>query len=419
MKVLFIHPNMPGQYKHLARVMGEDKNNQIVFITKPKKVEIPGVTKIEYDVKRDSQPEIHRYIINFERGILRGQEIWRVCKKLKESGFVPDVICGHLGWGEGLFLKDIYHDTPILSFLEFFYDAYHSDAGFYEETELAPDECARIRMKNALHLFNLTYCDWGITPTFFQLNRHPKEFQPKISVLHDGVDTDAVQPDNTATITLPNGTTLSKKDEVVTYISRNFEPYRGFPSFMYAAEKILKNRPNCHIIIVGGDGVSYGKANESGKTYRQEYMEKVNLDPNRFHHLGYLPYDKMVNVMQVSSAHIYLTVPFVLSWSMLEAMSAGCLLIGSNTEPIEEVIQDGQNGLIVDFFDADDIAAKVDAVFSHKDRMQEIRNNARKTAEQKYALNKLLPLHVNLVKDLAQGNTPPPTHTTIQGLYEN
>lgn len=420
MKILFIHPNMPGQYKHLARITAQDKNNQVVFITKPKKhINIPNVTKIEYTSSREPSVETHRYLIGFERAVFQAQEVWRVCKKLKDAGFIPDVICGHLGWGDGLFLKDIFPDTPVLAYFEFFYDATASDVNYLNNgMPIEPDEMARIRMKNPMHLMNLCYADWGICPTRFQLDRHPKEYHHKISLIHDGIDTDVVKPKNLASLTLPNGVTLQKGDEVVTYISRNFEPYRGFPEFMRAAEIIQKNRPNCHIIMVGQDGVSYGKAPKGGKTYRQMMMEEVKLDMSRFHFLGYLPYDEMLKVLQISSAHIYLTVPFVLSWSMMEAMSAGCLIIASDTEPVREVMAHEKEGLLVDFFSHEEIAKAVDRVFASKDRMQHIRDAARQKIVDYYALNKVLPLHLSLIEDLGSKKLPPPTAEKIKALYK-
>lgn len=419
MKVLFFHPNMPGQYKHLARIFGEDPNNQIVFLTKPKPgVEIPGVKKVEYTASREVQKETHRYLIGLERAVYASQEIWRLCKKMKDEGFVPDVIVGHFGWGDGLFMKDIFPDTPILAFLEFYYNAHGADVDFLEENQTTDDDKARIRMKNAIHLFNMTYCDWGMCPTFFQRDRHPEMFYDKISVIHDGIDTDVFTPKNDKKVTLPNGVTLTAKDEVITYVARNFEPYRGFPQFMRAAELIQKRRPNAHIIMVGQDGVSYGKQPEDGVPYRKTMMKEVDLDMSRFHYLGYLQQDELLKVMQVSSAHIYLTVPFVLSWSMMESMSAGCLMVCSETEPVTEVIEHEKNGLLVDFFDHEALAKTIDNVFEHETRYQHLRDAARQTILDKYSLDKLLPLHVELVKDVAAGKMPPPAAKKIAKLHE-
>lgn len=418
MKILFVHPNMPGQYKHLAPAFAKDPANQVVFVTKPKpKINIPNVIKVEFDVNRDVQPETHRYLIPFERAVFASQEAWRVCKKIKEAGFAPDVIVGHLGFGDGLFLKDIYPDAPILTFLEFFYSARGADVDFLREEPLTPDTAARIRMKNAQHLYNLTDSDWGVCPTFFQLKQHPEIFHPKISVLHDGVNTDIAKPRRFNNLTI-NKITLGSKDEIVTYITRNFEPYRGFPTFMRAAEIILRERPNCHIIMLGADEVSYGQKPKNGKTWRQVMMSEVKLDKNRFHVMGHLPYEDMIKIMQVSSAHVYLTVPFVLSWSMLEAMSCGCLVVGSRTPPVMEVIEEGKNGLLADFFSPREVADCIHAILNHPDRMQSLRDAARQTILDKYALSKLLPLHMQLITDLAEKKLPPPTAKKIAELYK-
>ena len=420
MKILFLHPNMPGQYKHLARYFGEDPKNQAVFITKPKQLSIPGVHKVEYQLVREGSAATHRYILGLEKSVLQGQEVWRMCKALKEKeGFVPDVICAHPGWGDALYVKDIFPSAPLLNFFEFYYHSAGADVNFDPNDPATEDDKARVRTKNTTNLLNLEAADWGISPTHWQKQVHPKEFHYKISVLHDGVDTEFLVPDASATLTMPNGKVLRRGDEVVTYVTRNFEHYRGMHTFFKAAELIQKQRPNCHIIAVGGDEVSYGKRPQKGKTFRQMEMEKVTLDKERIHFLGTVPYETFVKVIQVSSAHIYLTYPFVLSWSMLEAMSAGCLIIGSDTPPVTEVIRDGENGLLVDFFSPEQVAKRVNEVFAHKDQMAEIRRAARQTAVDKYDIKTLLPLHAGLVRDLAAGHVPPPTAKKIEALYSS
>ncbi len=417
MRILFIHPNMPGQYKHLVRILAEDRSNEVVFLTKPKsQTEIPNVRKVEYTVLREPEPKTHRYLIPFEKAVFASQEVWRTCNILRNKGFIPDVIVAHLGWGDGLYLKEIYPDSKVLALMEFYYKSKGGDVGFLDGKEPTADNQCRTKTRNAIHLFNLTYCDWAISQTFFQRNLHPDIFWPKISVLHDGIDTSDVQPSKGRGINLPNGINLQKSDEVVTYISRNFEPYRGFPQFMRAAVEIQKHRPNCHIIMVGSDEISYSKKLPKGQTYRKMIMDELGdqLDMKRFHFLGYLPYDEMKLVMKISSAHIYLTVPFVLSWSMMEAMASECLLIASNTEPVREVIRDGYNGLLVDFFKPKQIADCVDEVFASDNRMLSIRKAARKTIIKRYSLDKVMNLHLDLIRDLAHGKCPPPTAKKIE-----
>ena len=407
MKILFIHPNIPGQYKHLVKHFASNPKNQVVFATNPKKIDLPGVQKIEYESQRPPTQGTHRYIIGLERALGCGQAMWKVCEGLKKSNFVPDIICAHPGWGDALFVKDSFPNVPLLSFFEFYYHAFGADVYFDPNEPIDPDDVARIRTKNCTNLLNLEASDWGVSPTYWQLIQHPKEFQYKISMIHDGIDTDIVKPHTFDKINLPNGTKLTPKDEIITYVSRNFEPYRGFPTFMHFLEIINRERPNAHVLIIGNDGVSYGRQRNDGKTFRQEYMDKITLtDPSRVHWLGPLPYEQYLGVLRASQAHIYLTVPFVLSWSMLEAMSAGCAVIGSDTPPVTEVIQDGQNGLICDFYSPEQLAKRVNEVLDHPDRMQDMRKAARQTVLDRYALNTLIGRHVQLIEDLVAGKTP-------------
>jgi glycosyltransferase involved in cell wall biosynthesis len=414
MKILFIHPNMPGQYKHLARIMAEDAANQVVFITKQRTLSVPGVTKIEYKVSRSSKPEIHRYVIGFEQSILQGQEVWRVCNELKAQGFTPDIICAHPGWGDALFVKDIYPNSVLLNFLEFYYHAFGADVHFDKNEKILPDELARIRVKNAVNLLNLEACDWGVSPTWWQKKQHPKEFHHKISVIHDGIDTDVAVPMARQKLRLPNGVILTPEDKVVTYVCRNFEPYRGFPTVMRGIEKLTRERSDCHVLIVGNDGVSYGRKNEGGKTHKQVMLEELTLDMSRVHFIDTLPYKDYLKVLQHSDAHIYFTVPFVLSWSSMEAMSAGCLMVGSDTQPVREVIQDGVNGLLTDFFSPDMLAKRLHEALDNPEKMQPLRAAARQTIIDKYSLHKLIPLHMELIRDLADRKLPPPAANKIK-----
>ena len=408
---------MPGQYKHLARHFGADEKNQVVFITKHKTAELPGVRRITYGLRRDASPHTHRYLQASERAVLQGQEVWRVAKKLKSEGFTPDVICAHPGWGDALFIKDIFPDAPLLNFCEFYYRASGADVGFNPDEPVRDDDLARIRTKNITNILSLEACDWGITPTAWQYAVHSTAFQPRLSVLHDGVDTDIATPNAEAIFTLADGRQFKRGDEVVTYIARNFEPYRGFPTFMKAAEKILRERPNCHIIAAGADGVSYGKAAPKGTTYRDMWMKQTTLDTSRIHFTGTLPYAKLMQLFQVSAAHIYLTYPFVLSWSMLEAMACGAPLVASRTWPVQEVIRHEENGLLADFFSPDEVAAQVLRILEKPALGQLLSTNGRASVERHFALRDTLPLHVSLIEDLARGMKQPATAARIAKHY--
>ncbi len=406
MKIAFVHQNCPGQYKHLAPRLAADPTNQVVFITKTGKPDLPNVRKVEYTPARSPRRSTHHYLRQIEDGVLHGQGAARVAMDLKREGFTPDVVCAHVGWGEALYLKDVWPESRLLGYFEYYYHAFGSDADFARDEPQTLDDICKTRTRNGLHLLNLEVADWGVSPTRWQWRQHPEEFRHKISVIHDGVDTRRLVPDAGASARLKGGVQVRQGEELVTYVARNLEPYRGFKTFMKAAELILKRRSAARILVVGADGVSYGRAPADGRTWRQVMMEQVDLDLSRIHFLGRVSYDQFVKVLQLSAAHIYLTVPFVLSWSMLEAMSAHCLVIGSRTPPVEEVIEDGRNGLLVDFFSPEDVADGVDRVFDHPDRMQAVRERARKTVVEKYDLSLCLPRHIRLIETLAEGRLP-------------
>jgi glycosyltransferase involved in cell wall biosynthesis len=397
---LFLHPNFPGQYKHIVAKLAREKKNQVVFICQRSNSPIPGVRKIKVRFVPVHGIGVHRYIEQFELSLYKAQLIWDVCHKLKAEGFIPDVMCAHPGWGDSLFLKDVFTSTPLLNYCEFFYKPFGADVDFDPHGKVALDTPARIRIKNVNNLINLDACDKGVTPTKWQHSVHPKEYQSKITVLHDGIDTDLLSPRKGCHFKLPDGTIVHQGDEIITYIARNLEPYRGFPSFMRAMEILLKERPECHVLIIGSDDVSYSRKLPDGKTYKETMLEEVSIDDSRVHFLGYLPYTEMIKVLLVSKAHVYLTHPFALSWSMLEAMALKCLVIGSATAPVEEVIEHGRNGLLVDFFSPQEIAKTIIDVFEDKNNMQDIREQARKTIVEKYALKLLLPRHIELINSL-------------------
>lgn len=417
MKALFLHPNFPAQYRHIITALGANPNNQVVYGTKNERPEwkIPGVYKALFAPSRDARPETHHYVRPLENAVIHGQAVFRMAEQLKAQGFVPDVVCGHSGWGPTLFVKEAFPDVPLLCYFEWFYHAQGSDADFDPAEPLSIDDMARIRVKNSPILLDLYTCDWGLSPTFWQRSQFPPELQSKLSVLHDGVDTDYFKPDPKAKLVLPN-IDLSGVEELVTYVSRGMEPYRGFPEFIEAIAYVQERRPNCHVAIVGSERVCYGKALPNNMSYKEYMLKKIPLDLSRVHFLGSLPYALYLKVIQASDVHIYLTRPFVLSWSMIESLSTGCLVIGSDTPPVREVIEDGENGLLVDFFSPKQIADRIDEVLDSPTRMAELRAKARQTALERYALSDLLPKHLKLIEQVASGSLPttigqePPKH---------
>lgn len=399
MRILFLHRNFPAQFRHLAAHYAKNPGNQVAFITAQKDRTIPAVLKAVYSLPAEINTRPHRYLIPFEEAIRHGQAAVNAAIGLKKRGFTPDVIYGHT-WGQAMFMKDVFPDSTLITYCEWFYRAHGADCDFEIGKALTMDAQARIRIKNAGILIDLYSCDLGICPTNWQRHQFPAEFHGKIRVIHDGIDTDFFQPRTGVDRKISEiGLDLSDASEVVTYVSRGLEPYRGFPQFMEAAAMILERRPRCHIVVVGEDRVYYGSPLPDGKTYQKAMMEKWNPDPARIHFTGYIPYTAYLKVLQVSNAHVYLTYPFVLSWSLLEAMASGCLILASFTPPVQEVIKDGENGLLIDFFAPDAIAEQVAHALDHPEEMARLRTKARETILEHYALHDLLPRQVRLIND--------------------
>ena len=400
MKILFLHFNFPAQFRHLAVALAQDNNNQVVFGTARKEGEFREFTKLSYTPSRKPHRETHHYIRPLEDAVLQGQAVYRVLDKLKTKGFIPDVVYGHSGWGPALFIKDIFPESRLLCYFEWFYHAYGSDVDFDSSEPLTPDDKLRIRIKNTPILNDLYSCDAGLCPTSWQMSQFPSEYNDKIIVLHDGIDTNYFSPKQDCKLVLPEiNLDLSKAKEIVTYVSRGMEPYRGFPQFMQTVSLLQEKREKCHVIIVGEDRVAYGRHLPDGKTYKQLMLSKFEFDLSRLHFTGRLPYSQYLRVLQSSSVHVYLTRPFVLSWSMLEAMSSGCLIVASNTPPVTEIIRDGINGILVDFFSPEEITNKVMEALDNPDKMLPLRKNARETILKNYDLNLLLPRHLEWIKD--------------------
>lgn len=408
MRILFLHPNFPAQFRHVAGALAKDKRHQVVFGTTRRDGHLPGVSKMIYQPKREVKPETHHYVRPLESAVIQGQAVYRMAEQLKARGFVPDVVYGHSGWGPTLLMKDIFPKAKLLCYFEWFYHAHGTDADFDPSDRLSADDEARIRIKNAPILLDLYSCDRGLSPTYWQKQQFPDEYQDKIKVLHDGIDTNFFRPKPGAKLVLPRiNLDLSHVEELVTYVGRGMEPYRGFPQFIEAIYLLQQRRPQCHVVIVGEDRVAYGRTLPDGKTYKQLMLEKFPLDLSRVHFTGHLPYDEYLQVLQASSAHVYLTRPFVLSWSLLEALSTGCLVVGSNTAPVAEVIQDGVNGLLAEFFSPEEIASRIEEALNHPDKMSEIRAKARQTILRNYDLSLLLPQHLEWIGQGIGGSSTP------------
>jgi glycosyltransferase involved in cell wall biosynthesis len=391
MRILLVHPNFPSQLRSIAAVLGSNPAHEISFLTTAVDGQMPGIRKVIYTPKREPAPQTHHYIRPFEGAILHGQAAYEAMLAEKQKGYIPDLIFGHAGWGPTLFLKDLFPRTPMALNFEWYYHAHGTDCDFDPSEPVTADDEARIRIKNATLLSDLASADAGLCPTRFQYEQYPAHLRSRLMISHEGIDTSFFKPDHETKIVFPDkNLDLSDCKEIVTYATRGMEPYRGFPQFIEAAHLLLQKRPNAHIVIAGDDRVAYGKAAPEGSSYKKMALEKFPLDEERVHFVGSLPYGDYVKLLQATTAHVYLTRPFVLSWSMLEAMSCEALVVGSDTAPVQEVITNGINGLLVDFFKPDQLAQTLDNVLERPAAFDQIRKKARETVLAKYDLSSCL-----------------------------
>lgn len=405
-RILFIHQNFPGQFVHVAAELARLGHEVVAFGMKCR--DVPGVRCINYAVEvpaRQSEVEVVR---DFESKAVRGMACAQAMDRLRLEGFMPDVIVAHPGWGEALFCKDVWPRSRLVVFAEFFYRAEGADFNF--DPEFAREGYAlraRVRLKNNVHLQALEAADAVYSPTQWQRQQLPPEFRHKVQVIFDGIDTEVAAPQPNASITLQrDGIKLTGKDEIITFVNRNLEPYRGFHILMRALPEILAQRPEAHVLIVGRDQVSYGQRPEGGGTWRQVMLAEVGarLPLERVHFVGALAYQVYLRVLQISRCHVYLTYPFVLSWSCLEAMSAGCVVVGSDTGPVREVIEPGVNGLLFDFFDVGALARQVVEVLAQPGQYAALGQRARQTVAERYDMRRVcLPAQVELVLRHAAG----------------
>lgn len=407
MRMLFIHQNMPGQFRGLLPVLAANPRHEVLALGDAANIrhtfrKVPqGLKLLGYRMPEGVRIAGHPFLSSTEQAVVRGERVAHVLADLKRKGLTPDVVFAHSGWGESFYVKDVFPSARLINYCEFFYRTEGRDYGFDPEFPDTGTGAWNLRTRNAIQLLSLPSMDQGVSPTDWQASSYPDEYRSKISVIHEGVNTRIVAPDPGAFVTLDKkGVTLRKEDEVITFVNRNLEPYRGFHVFMRALPQLLAERPKAHVLIIGGDGVSYGRMLAQG-TYREMMLKEVGnrIDFSRAHFLGQIAYSDYLHVLQISTAHVYLTYPFVLSWSMLEAMAAGCLVIGSRTAPVEEALRHEENGLLVDFFSPREIVAAVNRVCESKDRLQPLRDAARQTIIDRYDFETVcLPAQLRMIE---------------------
>ena len=405
MRLLFLHNNFPGQYARIIKHLNGRKGIDILAVSRAGNRQPSPVRRIDYEPHRSVCEQVHPALRYTEEAVIRGQAVYKALAPTRAKGWRPDLMLAHSGFGDGLFLKDLWPDARYMPYLEWYYRAYGSDASFFDEGAKDPNVELRIRMKNTAILQDLAAMDWGQSPTRYQKSQFPSVFHERMSVLHDGVDTDYFTPDPRETFTI--GSRIFRRgDPLVTYIARGMEPYRGFPQFIEAVVLLQQMHAGVHVVVIGEDRIAYGPKDKA--SYKQWALEAFSPDLARLHFLGRQPLSVLRQVLRVSAAHVYLTVPFVLSWSMMEAMAAGALIVGSDTEPVREVVDDGRTGLLVPFFEPRRLAERLLEAIAAPERFEDIRRRARVLMLERYDQRELCARYVRLIEAVATGGRPRP-----------
>jgi glycosyltransferase involved in cell wall biosynthesis len=407
MKILFIHQNFPGQFKNLAPALAAQGHEVVGLGVNKPSVPTPGVKVVLHKPEPPAAGQaIAASFSELQTKLVRGVSSARALLQMRKAGFEPDLIVAHSGWGEHFFAKDIFPRAKLIVYAEYYFNLEGGDVNFDPEFGKSdPDQVPLMQLKNLNLAHALVHADCGISPTRFQRDRHPEVLRQRIEVVHDGIDTQRFVPSDKATITLQKaGLKFVPGDEVITFTVRQLEPYRGYHSFMRALPELMKRRPKAHVVIAGGDDTSYGAKPPAGTTWKEVYLREVaqRIDMKRLHFVGRVPHAVLTELMQVSAVHVYLTYPFVLSWSLLEAMSCGCLIVGSRTAPVEEVIEHGRNGLLVDFFDPAAIADTVADTLERRHELRPLREAARQDMVRGFDLQTIcLPRQLEIMKEVA------------------
>ena len=417
MHLLFVHQNFPAQFGHIARYLVQKKGFRCTFVSETPAGNLGGIEKIQYKLRGGATVQNHFCSRTFENTIWHGEAVYQALKD--RADVRPDLIVGHSGFGSTIFLRELYGDVPIVNLFEYYYLPHGPDSDMTFRADLGwpmePIHFMRARARNAMILLDLQNCDAGYTPTLFQKSRFPSEYQSKIRVIFDGVDRevyhghgDALRPPmgkrGTRTV---QGIEVSPTTRIVTYCSRGFESIRGFDQFMRSARLIAEGFPDVAFFIVGSDRIAYGgdKGHTDGKTFKQWVLDREPFDLSKFHFLGMVPPQDLSRLLAASDLHLYFTAPFVLSWSMMDAMSCGAVVLGSSTAPVVEMIQDGVNGLLADFFDPADFARRAIEVLRDPDAVRPLGRAAEQMIIDRYSLEAIFPEMLDLYTGTAVSGT--------------
>ncbi len=417
MNFLFVHQNFPGQYLHIIRDLLADNEtrpgtHEIVFMSEPNQNMMRGVRKVTYARPPAISPNVSLDAREFEMAARRANAAYQGALQIKALGYRPDIIIGHHGWGEMLNLCDVFPGVPILGYFEFYYRILGTDVNFAPEFPMPLERYGTVRAKNTINLLALDLEQYGQTPTQWQLKTYPSWAQSRIKVLEEGVDLELCQPDPTlARQNLTVGPlSVGPKQKLITYVARNLEPYRGFHTFMRALPRLLAERPDAVVSVVGGDEVSYGAPPPQGGTWRQAMMAEVGerIDLKRVHFMGKLPYRDHLTLLKRSDAHVYLSFPFVASWSLREALACGCVVVGSDTETVTEFVQDGVTGIVTPTLDHEALTDNVLRALSDKTLAARVRKGARDYAVRRLGMRAYLNRYRAYIEEITGQTLVPP-----------
>lgn len=407
MRILLVHQNFPGQFLHLAPALIA-RGHQVLALTAETNARNFDLPVARYRWAEADENAFSGPAATFRRAMLRGTRAARAAATLRDKhGFVPDVIFGHCGWGDTLFLREVWPKARHLAYAELMYHSTGLDTDFDPELQTSSLDAQIATSSRRAHMTQaMIDADAALAPTRFQADTFPPELRGKITVIHDGVDTARVAPDPKATLALPNGTVLRAGDEVLSFVNRKLEPYRGYHSFMRALPAVMAARPDAQVVVVGEEGQGYGAGPGGDRSWKQIFLDEVadRIDPARLHFLGRVPYPTYLSLLQVARVHAYLTYPFVLGWSMIEAMAAGPALVGSRTAPVMEAVRDGIEGRLVDFFDTGALAQAIIAGLADPAATAPMRAAARARVLAEYDLARVcLPRLLAFVEAQGQG----------------
>lgn len=384
LNILFIHPNFPGQFKALINSLVSHKNVRLAFITTRQDAEQRGVIIKKYAAPERQVDGVHKYLRTLNQDMNGAQEITKAAIELAREGFVATAVVGHIGWAGLMFMREVFPDAKLIGYTEWYFKWQNSWEHFSGE-KLNMDQKISTRMLNATSVLGIEALDACVTPTHWQRSVFPKMYQRNMHVIHEGIDTNTCEPQARRTLFVPGCLKpLSPELKLVTYVSRAMEPARGFFTFMDAAARLAKLDPEVQFVIVGRPHAAYSGSTGDGPTYKEQAIEKYDVDMSRMHFCGKLQYDDYLQVLKNSSVHVHFSMPYTLSWSALEAMACGCAMVGSSNAPVNEAIEHDVNGRLVNFFDAEGLVREVQDLLADRNEAERLGLAARETVLSRY-----------------------------------